>query len=142
MASTRSLRSMSQRKSGRIRSTPYIVGSGNISPASTMTMRPSCSIAAQLRPISPRPPRKVTRTVSLATRCLQRGHDFRRVRVESVVTLCVRQSALADVDAEVAQGRLGRHGVRVEVARLEGVTRREALVEGPRLRPVTARGAL
>src|ERR1700685_1248232 len=98
---------MSQRKSGRIKSTPYIVGSGNRGPASTITIAPACSIAAQLRPISPRPPRKVTRTVSLATRCLQRGHDFRRVRVESVVTLCVRQSALADVNAEVGPGRLG-----------------------------------
>src|SRR5580692_9542861 len=112
---------MSHRKSGRIRSTPYIVGSGNISPASTITMRPSCSIAAQFRPISPRPPRKVTRTVSLATRCLERGDDLRRVRVESVVALGMRESALADGESEVAHGRLGRHGVRIEVAGLEGV---------------------
>src|SRR5579863_1662675 len=118
MASTRSFRSINQRKSGRIRSTPYIVGSGNIHPASTTTRRPSCSMTQQLRPISPRPPRKVTRTVSLATRSLERGDDLGRVRVESVVTLRVRQSALADVKAEVAQGRLGRHGVRIELTGL------------------------
>ena len=73
---------MSQRKSGRMRSTPYMLGSGNISPASTTTMRPSCSIAAQFRPISPRPPRKVTRTESLATRCLEARPRPGRLGVE------------------------------------------------------------
>ena len=35
------------------------VGSGNISPQSSSMMAPSTSMQAQLRPISPRPPRKV-----------------------------------------------------------------------------------
>ncbi len=38
------------------------LGFGNINPQSSRTMRPSSSKQAQLRPISPRPPRKVMRT--------------------------------------------------------------------------------
>ena len=37
-------------------------GSGNMIPQSRTMMRPSTSMQAQLRPISPRPPRKTTRT--------------------------------------------------------------------------------
>src|SRR5437764_13267546 len=40
-------------------------GSGNISPQSTTRMRPSTSMQKQLRPISPSPPRKTSRTSSL-----------------------------------------------------------------------------
>src|SRR5215207_8499128 len=40
-------------------------GSGNISPQSTTRMRPSTSRQKQLRPISPSPPRKTSRTSSL-----------------------------------------------------------------------------
>ena len=41
---------------------PGMSGSGNMIPQSRMTMRPSTSMQAQLRPISPSPPRKTTRT--------------------------------------------------------------------------------
>src|SRR6202789_4317148 len=37
-------------------------GSGNMIPQSRTMMRPSTSMQAQLRPISPSPPRKTTRT--------------------------------------------------------------------------------
>src|SRR5664280_3730305 len=97
---------MSQRKSGRMMSTPYIVGSGNIRPASTMTMRPSCSSARQLRPISPRPPRKVTRIVSLATSVPKIGDDGGGGGVEDVVARSMRQAAVTNRDADETQGGL------------------------------------
>ena len=43
---------------------PCMSASGNISPTSISRTLPSCSIAMQLRPISPRPPRKTMRTGS------------------------------------------------------------------------------
>ena len=43
-------------KSGRIRSTPGCVSSGNKTPQSTMSNRPSNSNTVMLRPISPSPP--------------------------------------------------------------------------------------
>ena len=45
-------------------------GSGNMIPQSRMMMRPSTSMQAQLRPISPRPPRKTTRTGFGCPACL------------------------------------------------------------------------
>ncbi len=58
----RSALSRSHVKSGRTRSMPSMSASGNISPQSMRRMRPPASMAAQLRPISPRPPRNVTLT--------------------------------------------------------------------------------
>src|SRR3984885_9557787 len=60
--STRSAFSRRYVKSGRTRSTPGMSGSGNMMPQSRTRMRPSTSMQAQFRPISPRPPRKTTRT--------------------------------------------------------------------------------
>ena len=45
-------------------STPGRNSSGNICPQSNSSIAAGVSMAAQLRPMSPRPPRKVTRTVS------------------------------------------------------------------------------
>ena len=41
---------------------PGMSGSGNMIPQSRTRMRPSTSMQAQLRPISPSPPRKTIRT--------------------------------------------------------------------------------
>ncbi len=48
-------------KSGRIRSTPGWWSSGNSTPQSTISRRPSYSKTVMLRPTSPRPPSGVTR---------------------------------------------------------------------------------
>src|SRR5665213_1357673 len=60
--STRSAFSRRYVKSGRTRSTPGMSGSGNMIPTSSTRIRPSTSMQAQLRPLSPMPPRKTTRT--------------------------------------------------------------------------------
>src|SRR5215218_2865493 len=59
---TRSGSSASQEKSGRLISTPGWSASGKASPQSISSRAPSSSTTAQLRPISPRPPRKAIRT--------------------------------------------------------------------------------
>ena len=65
-------------KSGRIRSIPCMLASGNISPQSMSIIVRSgssvapCSMTMQLRPISPSPPRNTMRTgVAGSSRC---GH--------------------------------------------------------------------
>src|SRR4029450_7321278 len=58
---TRSGSSASQAKSGRMMSTPGWSASGKASPQSTSSRAPSTSTTAQLRPISPSPPRNATR---------------------------------------------------------------------------------
>ena len=60
-ASTASSRSRMASKSGRIRSTPGWWSSGNSTPQSTMSRRPSYSKTVMLRPTSPRPPSGMTR---------------------------------------------------------------------------------
>src|SRR4029450_3044735 len=60
---TRSGSSASQAKSGRMMSTPGWSASGKARPQSTSSRAPSTSITAQLRPISPSPPRKAIRVV-------------------------------------------------------------------------------
>ena len=60
-ASTASSRSRIASKSGRIRSTPGWWSSGNSTPQSTMSRRPSYSKTVMLRPTSPRPPNGMTR---------------------------------------------------------------------------------
>src|SRR6266508_2127543 len=57
---TRSGSSASQAKSGRMMSTPGWSASGKASPQSIRRRAPSSSTTAQLRPISPSPPRKAT----------------------------------------------------------------------------------
>src|SRR6266545_4067393 len=59
---TRSGSSASQVKSGRMMSTPGWSASGKARPQSISSRAPSSSTTAQLRPISPSPPRKATRT--------------------------------------------------------------------------------
>src|SRR5215218_1580482 len=59
---TRSGSSASQAKSGRMMSTPGWSASGKARPQSISSRAPSSSTTAQLRPISPSPPRKATRT--------------------------------------------------------------------------------
>src|ERR1039457_5653994 len=136
MASTRSRRSISQRKSGKIRSTPYMVGSGNMSPASTITMRLSCSKARQFRPISPRPPRKVTRKESLATRGRKRGSNLGRLIVTGAVTRSERQSTLTYGETQCPQGGLGRYGIGIKLGAFPRATHGQSLVALPRLFPV------
>src|SRR6478736_6806335 len=60
-ASTASRRSRMGSKSGRIRSTPGWWSSGNSTPQSTSSSRPSYSKAVMLRPTSPSPPSGMTR---------------------------------------------------------------------------------
>ncbi len=60
-ASTSSSRSRIAAKSGRIRSTPGWWSSGNSTPQSTISRRPSYSKTVMLRPTSPRPPSGMTR---------------------------------------------------------------------------------
>src|SRR5438552_6226091 len=57
-----SLRSRRYRMSGMTTSMPSICSSGNMSPASTRTMSLSCSMTIMFLPISPTPPRGMTRT--------------------------------------------------------------------------------
>src|SRR5215204_648369 len=110
--SMRSALSRSQVKSGRTRSTPGMSGSGNMSPQSRRTMRPSSSRHAQLRPISPKPPRKVMRTGSVlafATRSAtdQPGVDLAGTVFELSRTRTDREPGLADRQAEGPHHRLG-----------------------------------
>src|SRR3954468_11879302 len=67
MASTLSRRSRIQVKSGRITSTPGWCSSGNSTPQSTTSSRPSCSNTVMLRPISPRPPSGTIRRPSFGS---------------------------------------------------------------------------
>ena len=55
-------------KSGSTESTPGRSSPANIRPQSSSTLRPAVSMTAQLRPISPRPPRKVTATGAATAR--------------------------------------------------------------------------
>src|SRR5829696_3657787 len=64
---TRSGSSASQVKSGRMMSTPGWSASGKARPQSTSSRAPSTSTTAQLRPISPSPPRKAIRVAPGAT---------------------------------------------------------------------------
>ncbi|CAM5663085.1 hypothetical protein SCANM63S_03428 [Streptomyces canarius] len=61
-ATMSSSRSRIEVKSGRITSTPGWVSSGNSTPQSTISSLPACSKTVMLRPISPRPPRAMTRS--------------------------------------------------------------------------------
>src|SRR5665648_200847 len=73
MATTSSSRSRIEVKSGRITSIPGWWSSGKRTPQSTTSSLPWYSKTVMLRPISPRPPRGVTRRAPRA----RRGGDFR-----------------------------------------------------------------
>src|SRR5665648_779254 len=73
MATTSSSRSRIEVKSGRITSIPGWWSSGKRTPQSTTSSLPWYSKTVMLRPISPRPPRGVTRRTPRA----RRGGDFR-----------------------------------------------------------------
>ena len=85
-------------KSGSTRSTPGISGLGNITPQSRTTRRPACSTTAQLRPISPSPPRNEIRT----------GSGIR-----------ARRRALGQA-ARAPQSRCGEHGARLRLQPVRG----------------------
>src|SRR3954464_4809337 len=61
IATTSSIRSRMEVKSGRMTSMPGWCSSGNSTPQSTTSSLPACSKTVMLRPISPRPPRAITR---------------------------------------------------------------------------------
>ena len=106
-------------------------GSGNMIPQSRTTIRPSTSMQAQLRPISPRPPRKTTRTGFGLQAIRQRRHrDHRRAARPPGSWPPGRRArarprrgkpALAGGQAEGPAGGLGRQRVGVLRARLEVV---------------------
>src|SRR5579871_2357774 len=85
-------------------------GSGNMIPQSRTTMRPSTSMQAQLRPISPSPPRKTTRT-GLALAALPPLPPLPPLAAVSAVSAV--SAKRGDRDRRRADGRqdLGRLGV-------------------------------
>src|SRR5215212_9547062 len=89
---TRSGSSASQVKSGRMMSTPGWSASGKARPQSISSRAPSTSTTAQLRPISPRPPRNATRVTPGAA-----GGILRSTSVTSVQSH-PRQQAAGELD--------------------------------------------
>src|ERR1039457_4531630 len=116
---------------------PGMSGSGNMMPQSTRMMRPSTSIQAQLRPISPSPPRKTTRTgfaPPFAPPCAflfsgkrrtgidgraDRGQDLGGHGIELGGGCPHGQAALAHLETQGAEDGLGGQGVGVLLGRLE-----------------------
>src|SRR5436190_5221816 len=120
-------------KSGSTRSIPNMSMSGNMSPQSSSMMRPSTSIHAQLRPISPNPPRKVTTTGS----GMKVGVDLSRSVFGSRGRGPEGRPALADPKAERAHHRLDRLREHTGVAVLEQVRLDEPCVDLARAHDVT-----
>src|SRR5215213_4139231 len=89
---TRSGSSASQVKSGRMMSTPGWSASGKARPQSISSRAPSTSTTAQLRPISPSPPRNATRVTPGAA-----GGILRSTSVTSVQSH-PRQQAAGELD--------------------------------------------
>src|SRR3954462_3054873 len=112
-------------KSGSTRSMPSMSMSGNISPQSRSMMRPSTSMHAQLRPISPSPPRKVTTTGS----GMEVGVHLSRPLLGTGRRRPERQTALAHPQAERAHHRLDRLREHAGVAVLEQIRLDEARVD-------------
>src|SRR5215213_8687348 len=115
---TRSGSSASQVKSGRMMSTPGWSASGKARPQSISSRAPSTSTTAQLRPISPSPPRNATRVTPGAA-----GGILRSTSVTSVQSH-PRQQAAGELDlvaGGVDQRRPQRPGGQAEQvhARLE-----------------------
>src|SRR5438552_14291697 len=113
--SSRSAFSRSQVKSGRTRSTPSMSTSGNMSPQSSSSSRPSCSKHAQLRPISPSPPRNVIRIWSATPKV---GEDLAGPVLEALGGGPEGQPALAHRQPQHPHHGLGRDGIRGDVAAL------------------------
>src|SRR4051812_15745148 len=118
-------------KSGSTRSMPGISRSGNMSPQSSSMIRPSTSMQAQLRPISPSPPRKTIRTG------LGNGVDAEVAQqplglvLEPVGRRSQRQAALPGREAQHPEDGFGGNGVGRGVTGLEGPRRYEPGVDGP-----------
>src|SRR5438552_14794131 len=111
-------------KSGNTRSMPSMSMSGNINPTSSRRIRPFTSMQAQLRPISPSPPRKVTTTgsgmkVLPHLPCTILGAGRRGAQWEATV---------AHLQPERPHHRLDRLGEHTRVAVLEQVRLDEARV--------------
>src|SRR5512144_88629 len=115
-----SARSRRLEKSGNTRSMPSMSAVGNISPVSTITIRPSASIAVMFLPISPSPPRGTIRTLPLLklrgapgqqTVCLECPPDLRPLLL---VGLDDREPGTSRADAEQLQ--TGLDGNRVGLA--------------------------
>src|SRR5688572_8753366 len=104
-------------KSGNTRSMPSMSMSGNISPTSRSMMRPSTSMHAQLRPISPRPPRKVTTTGS----GMKVGVYLSGPLFGAGGSRAQRQPAFSDSQPEGAHHRFRRLGEHARVAVHEDV---------------------
>src|SRR3954452_12518545 len=115
-------------KSGSTRSMPNMSMSGNMSPQSRSMMRPSTSMHAQLRPISPRPPRKVTLTGLAMETCVHLARSI----LGAVGGRAQRKPALADPQAERSHHRLDRLREDAVVAVLEQVRLDQARVDLPR----------
>src|SRR5262245_22046582 len=104
---------------------PSMSMSGNINPQSSNMMRPSTSMHAQFRPISPSPPRNVTETGSGMKRCVHlAGALFGPGR-----GWAERQPALSYAQAERAHHRLGRLREHARLAVLVRVRLDEAGVD-------------
>ena len=110
----RSAFSRSHVKSGRTRSMPSMSSSGNMSPQSRSMMLAVELEHAQLRPISPSPPRNVMRdgwAMAAAQPSRPRPSSTRRASASSPAGAGPeRQAARPDGQAERAQHRLGRLG--------------------------------
>src|SRR4051794_4405209 len=107
--------------------------SGNISPQSRMMILPSTSMHAQLRPISPSPPRKTIRTGS-AKMHSQIRQKLLRLVFQPGRRRPHRQPAVTARQAQRAEHHLGGNGVRRLVAGL--------VVEGAEHAGIDLAGAL
>src|SRR6516225_4108649 len=105
---------------------PGISMSGNINPQSRIMIRPATSTHAQLRPISPRPPRKTMRTGSSAP---EMGKDLPGCVLEPSWSRAERQPALAGGEAQGPQHGFRRDRVGSLVARLEAMRRHQPGVD-------------
>src|SRR5262245_36687253 len=108
---------------------PSMSTSGNINPTSRSMIRPSTSMQAQLRPISPSPPRNVTETgegISSGPKRpsgVQVRPDFPGALLGAGGRRSEREAALAHRKAEGAHHRLGglREHARFAVLEREGL---------------------
>src|SRR3954447_20682766 len=110
-----SARSRKLEKSGSTRSIPSMSAVGNISPVSTITIRPSASTAVMFLPISPSPPSGRMRTFELkrsARRAREEALGFERVADDGlllIVGLDDRQPRPRRADAEQLEAGLDRN---------------------------------
>src|SRR3954454_21754584 len=138
-ATTSSSRSAMAVKSGRMRSTPGWLSSGNSTPQSMTSSRPWYSSTAMLRPTSPRPPRAITRRPFSASGGggPNSGCGWLTGLLRSARSLCCwfarsQQPALGEVgpqlvDLRIARGDQGQshHSVAQEAEELQRGLRRD-----------------